>query len=119
MYCIAFHDVDKNAGTFLPIVFNSIASNLNAGHIPAFEVEETDYKNVYSIDKGSIFTERYCLAIEPFHLYQRNGMYENQEWVLIGLAPEASVLSFSVTLKKIFWQSVLVSGFCFSRFLLV
>ena len=113
MYCIAFHDVDKNAGTFLPIVFNSIASNLNAGHIPAFEVEETDYKNVYSIDKGSIFTERYCLAIEPFHLYQRNGMYENQEWVLIGLAPEASVLSFSVTLKKIFWQSVLVSGFLF------
>lgn len=113
MYCMAVHDMDDNAGTFLPIVFNSIASNLNTSHIPAFEVEQTYYKNIFSINKGSIFTERYCLAIEPFHLYQRNGMYENQEWVLIGLAPEAGVLSFSVTLKKIFWQSVIVSGFLF------
>ncbi|UTC65169.1 bifunctional diguanylate cyclase/phosphodiesterase [Treponema sp. OMZ 788] len=113
MYCMAVHDIHNDAGTFLPIVFSSIARNLNASHIPAFKVERSNYKNVYTIEEVSIFEEKYCLAIEPFHLYQRNGMYENQEWVLIGLAPEASLLSFSVTLKKIFWQSVLVSGFLF------
>ncbi|UTC67703.1 MULTISPECIES: EAL domain-containing protein [unclassified Treponema] len=113
MYCMAVRDLNGKNRSFDPIVFNSIATNLNVDHIPSFEAEKTEYANVYTVDKSSIFAERYCLAVEPFHLYQRNGMYENQEWVLIGLAPESRILSFSQTLKKIFWQSVLVSGFLF------
>ncbi|UTY32861.1 EAL domain-containing protein [Treponema putidum] len=113
MYCIAVDVSNDNSQIFSPIVFNSVADNLSVNHIPDFTVSKGEYKNIYTIDEGSIFIEKYCLAVEPFHLYRNNGMYKNQEWVLIGFSPQKNVLSFSITIKSIFWKSVLVSGFLF------
>lgn len=113
IYCIAVHDLNDNSQTFSPIVFNSAANNVKVNHIPIFKNINDEYRTLDMLDEGRKFTEKYSLAIEPFHLYQNNAMYENQEWVLIGLTPESNVLLFSITLKKIFWKSILVSGFLF------
>jgi len=113
IYCIAVHDLNDNSQTFSPIVFNSAANNVKVNHIPIFKNINDKYRTLDMLKEGRKFTEKYSLAIEPFHLYQNNAMYENQEWVLIGLTPESNVLLFSITLKKIFWKSILVSGFLF------
>lgn len=113
IYCIAIHDRNDNSQTFSPILFNSAANNVKVNNIPVFKNINKKDRTLDTFDEGREVTEKYSLAIEPFHLYQNNTMYENQEWVLIGLTPESNVLLFSITLKKIFWKAILVSGFLF------
>lgn len=113
IYCIAVNDRNNNSQTFLPIVFNSSANNLRVNNLPIFKRINDEDRNIDMLNEEQEFTDKYSLAIEPFHLYQNNGMYENEEWVLIGLTPETNVLLFSITLKKIFWKAFLVSGFLF------
>ena len=113
IYCIAVHDRNDNSQTFLPIVFNSAANNAKVNHLPIFKSLNDEHRSVDMLNEGQVFTDKYSLAIEPFHLYRNNGMYENQEWVLIGLTPETNVLLFSVTIKKIFWRFIFVSSFLF------
>ena len=113
IYCIAIHDRNDNSQTFSPILFNSAANNVKVNNIPVFKNINKKDRTLDTFNEGREVTEKYSLAIEPFHLYQNNTMYENQEWVLIGLTPESNVLLFSITLKKIFWKAILVSGFLF------
>ena len=113
IYCIAVHDTNDNTQTFLPVVFNSAANNLKVNNLPIFKRINDEYRNVDMLNDEQEFTDKYSLAIEPLHLYQNNGMYGNEEWVLIGLTPEANVLFFLRSLKNMFWKFLFVSSFLF------
>ena len=113
IYCIAVNDRNDHSHTFLPIVFNSAANNLGVNNLPIFKKVNDGHRNGNTIDEDQAFADKYSLAVEPFRLYQNNGMYENEEWVLIGLSPETNVLLFSETIRKIFWRFIFVSSFLF------
>lgn len=114
IYCIAVNDRNDSSQTFLPIVFNSAANNLGVNNLPIFKKVNDEHRYGNTIDEDQAFADKYSLAIEPFRLYQNNGMYENEEWVLIGLSPETNVLLFSVTIKNI-----LEIYFCFKFFIFI
>lgn len=112
-YCIAYRNKNSGLMKFTPICVNGVAADLTSSQFPELETVKTEYDNIYTIENSMLLGARQCTAIEEISLYPKNAFYENQEWVLMGIVAERTILSFPFTLIKVFLQGLLVAGILF------
>lgn len=65
-------------------------------------IENTQYGQLFSITKGSgsksayhTVNGQYYISAEMLNLYDRNGPFEDEAWLLLGIMPQATLHSFS------------------------
>lgn len=80
-----------------------------------FFAEDGGYPNIYKVKSDSSFsaTPKGYVAIRYFDLYSRNTMYENKKWALAGIISSDELFKFEHDLKKLLFQSMLVSCILF------
>lgn len=118
-YCIAYRNKNSGRMKFTPVCVNGIAANLTSSQFPELEAVKTDYDKIYTIENTMLLGARQCTVIETIAFYPKNAFYGTQEWVLMGIVAERTILSFPFTLIKVFLQGLLVAGilFCVGTYL--